>query len=65
MLIWPGTKANRANVTPSLLCDQCFYMVQMAEGSDEGYKYPVSPAVTDHFTSFSVFPLFNAALQSK
>ena len=37
----------------------------MAEGSDEGHKHPVSPAVTDCFTGFSAILLFHAALQTK
>jgi len=45
-----------------MLCDQRFYTVQMAEGSDEEHKHPVSPAVTDRFTGFSAIPLFHAAL---
>jgi len=52
MSIWPGTKGKR------------FYTVQMAEGSDEEHKHPVSPAVTDRFTGFSAIPLFHAALQA-
>ena len=71
MSIWPGTKGKQANVIPSTLkpalviCDQHFYMVQMAEGSDEEDKHPVSPPVTDRFTGFSAIPLFHAALQPK
>ena len=37
----------------------------MDEGRDEERKHPVSPAVTDRFTGFSVIPLFHAALQPK
>jgi len=40
-------------------------MVQMAEGSDEEHKHPVSPAVTNHFTGFSAISLFHAAIQPK
>ena len=58
MSIWPGTKGKRVNVTPSTLkpvIDQHFYTVQMAEGSDEGHKHPVSPAVTDCSLRFHSF----------
>ena len=63
MSTWPGTKGKRANVIPStlkpVLCDQRFYTVQMAEGSDEEHKHPVFPAVTGRFTGFSAIPLFH------
>jgi len=37
----------------------------MAEGSDEGHKHPVSPALTIRFTGLSAILLFHAALQPK
>jgi len=46
----------------SLLCDQRFYTVQMAEVSNGGHKHPVSSAVTN---CFSAILLFHAALQPK
>ena len=65
MSIWPGTKGQRAKqyLEACSVINVC--TVQMAEGSDEEHKHPISPAVMDRFTGFSVIPLFHTALQLK